>query len=90
VHAIALMNVAEMASGLAMLGALPAGMRGIVTRISITYSKKARGVLVAESRCVVPPDIAPGEHDFVSEVRDAEGDVVATATVTWILGPVPA
>jgi len=90
VHAIALMNVAELASGLAMLGALPAGMRGIVTKIAITYSKKGRGVLIAESRCAVPADLAPGEYDFVSEVKDAEGDVVATATVTWTLGPVPA
>jgi acyl-coenzyme A thioesterase PaaI-like protein len=90
VHAIALMNVAELASGLAMLGALPAGMRGIVTKISIEYFKKARGTLVAESRCVVAPDLAEGEYDFYSEVQDAAGDLVARATVTWKLGPVPA
>ncbi|MBA4070694.1 MAG: hypothetical protein C0497_02510 [Gemmatimonas sp.] len=90
VHAIALMNVAELASGLAMLGALPAGMRGIVTKISIEYFKKARGTLVAESRCVVSPDLPEGEYDFQSEVQDAAGDLVARATVTWKLGPVPA
>jgi acyl-coenzyme A thioesterase PaaI-like protein len=89
VHAIALMNVAEMASGLAMLGALPTGMRGIVTKIVIEYFKKARGALVAESRCAVAPDVAPGEYDFVSDVTDAAGDLVARATVTWKLGPVP-
>ncbi len=89
VHAIALMNVAEMASGLAMMGALPIGMRGIVTKIAIVYAKKGRGRLIAESRCHVAPDLAPGEYDFVSEVTDAAGDVVATATVTWKLGPVP-
>lgn len=88
VHAVAIMNVAELASGLAMLGALPAGIRGIVTKIGITYHKKARGTLVAESRCVVAPDVEPGEYDFTSEVRDADGDVVAVATVTWKLGPV--
>src|SRR5512140_1203504 len=88
VHAIALMNVAEMASGLAMLGALPPNLRGIVTKISIEYFKKARGVLVAESRCTVDANIPPGEYDFVSEVKDAAGDVVARATVTWKLGPV--
>lgn len=90
VHAIALMNVAELASGLAMMGALPTGMRGIVTKIGIEYFKKARGVLEAESRCVVPTDLPEGEYDFVSEVTDAAGDVVARATVTWKLGPVPA
>ncbi|MBI2409119.1 MAG: DUF4442 domain-containing protein [Gemmatimonadetes bacterium] len=90
VHAIALMNVAELASGLAMLGALPRGMRGIVTKISIEYFKKARGTLTAESRCVVAADLPEGEYDFTSEVVDAAGDVVARATVTWKLGPVPA
>jgi acyl-coenzyme A thioesterase PaaI-like protein len=90
VHAIALMNVAEMASGLAMMGALPPGMRGIVTKIGIEYFKKARGVLTAESRCSVAPDLAPGEYDFISEVKDAANDVVARATVTWKLGPVRA
>lgn len=90
VHAIALMNVAELASGLAMLGALPLGMRGIVTKITIEYFKKARGTLVAESRCVVAPDLAEGEYDFSSEVQDSAGDLVARATVTWKLGPVPA
>jgi len=89
VHAIALMNVAEMASGLAMLGALPHGMRGIVTKIGIEYFKKARGVLTAESRCSVAADVAPGEYDYLSEVTDEAGDVVARATVTWKLGPVP-
>jgi acyl-coenzyme A thioesterase PaaI-like protein len=90
VHAIALMNVAELASGLAMLGALPAGMRGIVVKIGIAYFKKARGTLVAESRCAVPPELPEGEYDFTSEVTDAAGDVVARATVTWKLGPIPA
>src|SRR5450759_283214 len=88
VHAIALMNVAEMASGLAMLGALPPGMRGIVQTIGIEYFKKARGVLTAESRCSVAADVAPGEYDYLSEVPDEAGDVVARATVTWKLGPV--
>jgi len=90
VHAIAIMNVAEMASGLAMLAGLPADMRGIVTKIGIEYFKKGRGVLVAESRCTVAPDLPPGEYDFTSEVTDASGVLVARATVTWKLGPVDA
>ena len=87
IHAIALANVAEMASGLAMLAALPAGARGIVTAIRIEYLKKARGTLVAESRVALPDVTRDGAHDFTSQVRDQAGDVVARATVTWRLGP---
>src|SRR5690606_28500890 len=43
IHAIALLNAAEQASGLALLTALPDGIRGIVTHISMQYFKKARG-----------------------------------------------
>lgn len=90
VHAIALVNIAELASGLAMLTGLPPSVRGIPIRIAITYPKKARGTLTAECRCVVPTVTADQEYDVTSAVRDAAGDEVARATVTWRLGPVPA
>jgi acyl-coenzyme A thioesterase PaaI-like protein len=87
VHAIALANIAELASGLAMTTALPADVRGIVVRIRIDYLKKARGTLIAESRCTVPPVAdADEDHDFIADVSDSSGDVVARATVTWRLG----
>ena len=70
VHAIALVNLAEVTSGLAMLTAVPANVRGIVTGLRISYGKKARGRLVAES---------------TATIRDAAGDEVAVATVTWRL-----
>ena len=89
IHAIALMNVAEFASGAAMTTALPPGYRGIVTKISIEYFKKARGTVTAESRPTLPDLTVDGEHDFTSEITDAKGDLVARATVRWKLGPVP-
>jgi acyl-coenzyme A thioesterase PaaI-like protein len=90
VHAIALTNLAEVASGVAVVVALPDDVRGIPIRISIDFVKKARGELTAECRCDVPRVYTPIEVDLHPEIRDADGDVVARATVRWRLAPVTA
>jgi acyl-coenzyme A thioesterase PaaI-like protein len=88
VHAIALANLGELASGLALLSALPAGVRGIVVHLGISYLKKARGPLVATGYAIVPAAIdAPMEHEVVAELADETLDVVATVTVRWRLAP---
>lgn len=88
IHAIALANLAEVASGVAMIVALPDDVRGIPIRLSIDFVKKARGELVAECRCEVPTVYAPIEVELHPEIRDEAGDVVARATVRWRLSPV--
>jgi acyl-coenzyme A thioesterase PaaI-like protein len=90
VHAIALANLAEVASGVAMIVALPDTVRGIPIRLSIDFVKKARGELTAECRCEVPAVYTPIEIDLHPEIRDASGDVVARASVRWRLAPVAA
>ena len=89
VHAIALANIAELASGLAMLTGLPDTVRGIPTTINIRYLKKARGLLTAEARVQIPNVTADTAYDVTSVVKNASGEEVARATVTWKLGPVP-
>jgi acyl-coenzyme A thioesterase PaaI-like protein len=87
VHAVALANLGELASGLALTLALPASLRGIVTGLDIVYHKKARGRLRAESRCAAPPADASGEQAVTAHIFDEAGDEVATFTARWTLGP---
>ena len=88
IHAIALLNVAEQASGLALLTGLPDGIRGIVTQISMQYFKKARGTIRAVCHVTAPTVTVTGdmEFDVTADCLDRNGDVVARATVRWRLG----
>lgn len=90
IHAIALANLGELASGLAMTLALPPGVRGIPTRIEVEYLKKARGRVVAEGRAT-PPAVVSADTDAqaTAELRDEGGDTVARMTVRWRLSPEP-
>jgi acyl-coenzyme A thioesterase PaaI-like protein len=64
-------------------------VRGILVGLSIEYTKKDRGTLVAECRVMVPVVNSPEEHTVHGEIRDAGGDVVALATARWRLSPTP-
>ena len=90
VHAMALANLAELASGLAVLVGLPAGVQGIVTGFSISYHKKARGLLTAECRAIVLQVTGEQEYEASVAITDAPGDVVARASARWRLRPIPA
>lgn len=87
VHAVALMNLAESASGLALMYGLPPRGRAILTGLSIEYLKKARGTLTAEAELEVPETVERQEHEFESVIRDEAGDVVARARARWLVGP---
>lgn len=87
IHAVALVNLAEVTSGTAMLMGLSSGVRGIVTGLTIQYRKKARGTLTAECRCTVPAVTAEMSFDVPAVITDSAGDVVAEARVTWRLAP---
>jgi acyl-coenzyme A thioesterase PaaI-like protein len=90
VHALALANVGELASGLAMTLGLPAGTRGIPVRIEIDYIRKARGRIVAEGRAAPPAIVERTRTDVATaELRDESGDLVARMTVVWSLAPEP-
>jgi acyl-coenzyme A thioesterase PaaI-like protein len=85
VHAIALVNLAELAANLALIGGLPKGGRMIITGISIEYLKKARGRITAESRCPVPTTLERTEYDNEVSLRDENGVEVARARVKALI-----
>jgi len=88
VHAIALANLGELASGLAMISAVPANTRAIVVNLDIEYIKKARGRLIAEGSATPPASITESINSLaLAEIKDAEGDTVSRVKVHWRLSP---
>jgi len=88
IHAMALANLGEMVTGLALMNSLPDRARGILTGFNADYLKKARGRLTAECRCEIPADNTEHEYELAGEIRDAQGDIVSTARACWLVGPV--
>jgi acyl-coenzyme A thioesterase PaaI-like protein len=89
VHAIALTNLAEITSGLALMTGLAPTVRGIVTSLSMTYHKKARGPIRAVAHVAVPAVSEDRDFDVIAECFDRAGTLVATGRVRWRLGPMP-
>lgn len=89
VHAIALANVGELSTGLALLGAMGPDVRGILTGIDVRYLKKARGALRAEARCTIPEVADNVDYAVEARIVDAGGIEVATVKALWRLSPVP-
>lgn len=88
VHAVALVNAGELASGLAMVCALPPGTRSIVVGLACRYEKKARGTITIEGEADPPARLEAATETLArATMRDEAGDVVARLEVTWRLGP---
>jgi acyl-coenzyme A thioesterase PaaI-like protein len=87
---MALANLGELVTGLALMNSLPGNTRGILTGYSIDYVKKARGRLLAECRCAIPTDNAEHTVEVDGEITDSAADVVATVQARWLIGPEPA
>jgi uncharacterized protein (TIGR00369 family) len=87
IHAIALVNLAEIAGNLCLAYSLPDDARFIVAGLSIDYVKKARGTIAAE--CRMPPieQSARSEHAVPVEIVDGSGAVVARCTLRTLVGP---
>jgi len=87
IHAIALINLAEVTSGLALMCGLPDDARGLPIHLAIDYHRKARGVVTAECDCEPPATNAPQEIELSCAMTDAGGTLVATAAARWKVSP---
>lgn len=87
VHALALMNLGEVATGIAMLVSVPDDARGIVSKLEMEYLKKARGTITAECRCKPPASNERKQYEVEAVLRDSSGEVVSKAKATWLVGP---
>ena len=87
IHAIALTNLGELTSGLAMMAALPGDMRGIPVELNIEFVKKARGDIVAHGHSPTPIPGASADYKAQAILEDSEGDTVARLTARWVVSP---
>lgn len=87
VHAMALMNLAELVTGLTLMNSLKDNTRGILTAMQMQYHKKARGLLTAHCFCEIPEDNAEKEIILSGEIKNEAGEIVATARASWLIGP---
>jgi acyl-coenzyme A thioesterase PaaI-like protein len=87
VHAIALVNLAEIAGNLALSYALESDARFIVAGLSIDYVKKARGTIRAVGTC--PERLTSERCEYLVPVvlTNAAGEVVAKSELRTLVGP---
>jgi acyl-coenzyme A thioesterase PaaI-like protein len=88
IHALALSNLGEMTSGLAMMSGLSSDIRGIPVNINTDYHRKARGHLKAISEVEIPLVKEPKTiHYATAKIFNSDQTLVSTVTVKWLLSP---
>lgn len=87
IHAIALVNLGELATGLAVLSTISANMRGILVDIHADYLKKARGKLTATAEFELPePLLDNASCEVEAQLKDQSGETVTLVRATWLIG----
>jgi acyl-coenzyme A thioesterase PaaI-like protein len=83
VHAMALANLGEYATGMAIMSALPPGMRGILLSFEIEYLKKARGDLRAHAEYTKEISTTKQDLEVIGEILDSSGQLVTKVKAIW-------
>lgn len=87
VHAVALVNLAEVTGNVALAYSLPDDGRFIVAGLDIEYLKKARGTIRATSDCPIPTSSERKEYRVPVSMWNGAGEEVARATLRTLVGP---
>jgi len=88
IHAVALMNFAELTSGLAVTTGIPSDARAILVNFQIEFLKKGRGVITAESQIRRIRSLQEEKKLTVKvELMNAKKEVIARAKAGWLIRP---
>lgn len=86
-HAVALANLIELTGNLALYSGMPPNGRFIVKEMNVSYEKKARGRVIAESDTPKLDTTEEAEYEIDVTVRDSDGDVTTRGTLLTLVGP---
>ncbi len=86
VHAVALVNLAELTGNVALAYSLPDDARFIVSGLSIEYLKKSRGTIRATSECPIPLTSEKREYLVPVSMWNSAGEEVARAELKSLVG----
>lgn len=87
IHAIALINLAELAGNIALLYGMPDDARFIVAGLEAEYVKKARGTITATAAAPIVETNEKRNYTVPVELTDESGEVVTRVTLNTLVGP---
>jgi acyl-coenzyme A thioesterase PaaI-like protein len=87
VHAVALVNLAELTGNLSLAYGMPDDARFIVLGLSIEYLAKARGTITAECQAPIVANNERAEFDLEVNLSNESNEVVARAIIKSLVGP---
>ena len=83
IHAIALMNLGEIVTGLKVMYAIDGVGRGIVTSLQMHYHKKSRGQITAICDAHIPMTNGKHQLSIIGKLYDSKKDLVAEIEAHW-------
>lgn len=84
IHALALANLGELTTGLALHFSLKDGDQAILTKLEAEYHKKARGFIIAKAHIDREKELI-GSQQVLALLYDHSDTLVCTITATWLV-----